>query len=1579
MSFEVKSFVESPTYEQLVKLRKIELVSVAQNLGIRVKQSDRKRQVLQYIAEYFVKEEMFAHTVLDRFEQEMPVGPKETESLELKLKYEHEIRKLELDLEKEKMAFEREKMEKEERLEKERMENEARLEFEKLHNEVEIEKINLEKMKLECRGTKDDSKNDNFDVSKNIRLVPPFNEESVEKFFQCFEKVAEGCEWPKQSWSLLLFNGLKGKAQDAYSALSKDECKDYDVVKDAILKAYELVPEAYRQKFRNYRKKDNDTYVEFAHEKEVSFERWCSSKNVDDFDKLQQLILVEEFKRCIRDDIKVYLDEKDANTLHEAATLADDYALTHKPKLFNPKPVNNLYKKDKQNQLESDKKVMAGSSNKGNEITNKRGNRPKFLGLVCHYCKKPGHVMSDCWTLKRKQESNSSSPTLLVSSFSKKKEDSLSSSPNVKMPESLSKNFDFISEDLLPFVSEGSVSLSENDANPVPITILRDTGATQSLLLQDILPFNDESATGESVLVQGIEDNFISVPLHKVILKSDLVSGPVTVGLRPTFPAKGITLLLGNDLAGGKVNPSIHLVSKPSTIDENINAEDENHDLYPACAVTRAMAKKASEDNEDLLQDDFNLSETFMGQLDNIAYHPLSMDSSSSTPKSNSSRCNKTSQESGKFEDLSLSRNQLILEQEKDPDISSLIDKALPEDEIKKVPVGYYVKNNVLMRKWRPYDVPADAEWAVTHQIIVPKVYRSEILRLAHEIPVGGHLGINKTCDKIMRHFFWPGIRRDVSEFCKTCHTCQVVGKPNNVIPVAPLHPIPVADEAFSKIILDCVGPLPKTKSGNQYLLTIMCVTTRFPEAIPLRNIKTRTILKALIKFFTVFGLPKEIQTDQGSNFMSGLFQQNVYELGVKQIRSSAYHPQSQGALERFHCTFKTMLKCYCVNNEKEWDEGVHLLLFAIRSSVQESLGFTPFELVFGHNVRGPLSLIKENWLDEECHLNLLDYVSKFKTRLYEACELAKENLKISQDKTKSWYDCKAKMRTFKAGDKVLVLLPLRGNPLQAKYHGPYEILRKVNDLNYIVKTPDRMKAQQFCHINMLKPYFEKPQVVLSSVSKNAIENECLSENLMSDIDKPVNSKLCNSMILANLDTKLEHLSEKERHELSTLLYKYKEIFPDVPNRTNVLCHDVDVGNANPIKQHAYRVSPVKEAIIEKEIKYMLENNIIRPSHSDWSSPCVIVSKPDGGARFCTDYRKINAMTKTDSFRIPRIDDCIDKIGNAKFVTKCDLLKGYWCVPLTDRARELSAFAISKGLFEYNVMPFGMKNAPATFQRLINKVIQGLEGVVAYIDDLIIFSNTWEDHLYKLEELFKKLVAAKLTMNLSKSDFGKARVVYLGYVVGQGDIAPVEAKVKAIIELPVPSSKKALMRFLGMAGYYRKFCKNFSVVALPLTNLLKKKVDFIWSDACNNAFNNLKAILWSAPVLKAPDFTKEFKLAVDASDYGAGAVLMQCNDDGIELPVCYYSKKFDVHQARYSTIEKELLAIILALSHFEVYINSTNPLVIYTDHNPLIFLHKMKNKNRRLLNWSLQLQEYNLDIKHVKGKDNIIADCLSRV
>ncbi|XP_054867013.1 retrovirus-related Pol polyprotein from transposon 412 isoform X1 [Amphiprion ocellaris] len=250
-----------------------------------------------------------------------------------------------------------------------------------------------------------------------------------------------------------------------------------------------------------------------------------------------------------------------------------------------------------------------------------------------------------------------------------------------------------------------------------------------------------------------------------------------------------------------------------------------------------------------------------------------------------------------------------------------------------------------------------------------------------------------------------------------------------------------------------------------------MCSVTRFPEAIPMRKITAPAVAKALVKFFSLFGLPKEIQTDQGSNFMSRVFAQVMKQLDITHHYSSAYHPESQGALERFHSTLKSMLRAYCFEVEKDWDEGVHLLLFAAREVAQESLGFSPAELVFAHTVRGPLKLLQEKWLDDNKPQNLCDYVSNFRGKLHRACELAKQNMSITQAKMKRWFDKDAKNRSFSPGDTVLVLLPVPGSALQARYSGPYVVKEKLGDRDYIVATPDRKRRNRVCHVNMLKPY----------------------------------------------------------------------------------------------------------------------------------------------------------------------------------------------------------------------------------------------------------------------------------------------------------------------------------------------------------------------------------------------------------------------------------------------------------------------------------------------------------------------------
>ena len=440
--------------------------------------------------------------------------------------------------------------------------------------------------------------------------------------------------------------------------------------------------------------------------------------------------------------------------------------------------------------------------------------------------------------------------------------------------------------------------------------------------------------------------------------------------------------------------------------------------------MTRAKALKEKEKGDPDTNSDFtyNLMDTFFQKLNE-------------KEKFKASSLSDKDKSTGE-----LSKQRLTDEQRKDTELRDLYKITVDYEDIDTEQKCFYIKNNVLMRKWRPLDANQNETWKVIHQIVVPNIYRNDILSMAHDLPMSGHLGVNKTYSKILNHFFWPKMKQDVIEYCRSCHTCQMVGKPNQNIPNAPLKPIPAFDEPFSRILIDCVGPLPKTKSGMEYLLTIMCASTRFLEAIPLRSIKTKVIMKALTKFFCFVGMPNFMQHDQGTNFTSKTFQQVTKELGIKQCPSTAYHPQSQGAIERFHQTLKSMLKKYCL---KDWDEGVHFALFAARDAVQDSMGFSPFELIFGHSVKGPMNLLKEKWLAENTQNNLLDYVSDFKERIFSAVKIAKENLKSAQVKMKNNYDKNSKSRSFKAGDKVLVFLPISDHSLQARYLGPFEIEHK--------------------------------------------------------------------------------------------------------------------------------------------------------------------------------------------------------------------------------------------------------------------------------------------------------------------------------------------------------------------------------------------------------------------------------------------------------------------------------------------------------------------------------------------------------
>lgn len=462
-------------------------------------------------------------------------------------------------------------------------------------------------------------------------------------------------------------------------------------------------------------------------------------------------------------------------------------------------------------------------------------------------------------------------------------------------------------------------------------------------------------------------------------------------------------------------------------------------------------------------------------------------------------------------------------------------------------------------------------------------------------------------------------------------------------------------------------------------------------------------------------------------------------------------------------------------------------------------------------------------------------------------------------------------------------------------------------------------------------------------------------------------------------DELLVHLSPQQRVEVTDLLHQHQPICSDVPRVADVTPYNIVLKSSQPVQQPYYRTSPPKRQAMKDEVQRLLQCGCVEKSSSHYASACFVVSKKNGDNRLIMDFRQLNEITLVNQFPLPRIEDIIDSVASSSFISTIDLKSGYHQVPLTFSSRHLTAFITPFGLFQWTVLPFGLAGAPAAFQSVMTSVLQGLEDFAAvYIDDIIVFSSTWVEHLRHLGVVLGRLLERDLVINIKKLKVAQNSVEYLGHELGSGTVSPIRAKIAAIEDFPRPGHRRSLMRFLGMTGYYRKFCPHYSTIAAPLTNLLKKGIAFRWEESCEQAFQALKSFLRNAPILHAPDFRQEFVVCVDASNSGCGAVLLQtCNDT--QHPIAFFSKKFNGAQLNYSTIEKETLGMVLALEHFDIYVTCAGHVTVLSDHNPLSFLMKMRNSNQRLMRWSLTLQRYNPTVVHIPGSKNVLADALSRV
>ena len=372
----------------------------------------------------------------------------------------------------------------------------------------------------------------------------------------------------------------------------------------------------------------------------------------------------------------------------------------------------------------------------------------------------------------------------------------------------------------------------------------------------------------------------------------------------------------------------------------------------------------------------------------------------------------------------------------------------------------FFIENGLLYRKWEPRVPHGGEESEPVFQLVLLKDCRQRALELAHSIPLAGHLGKKTTWARLAQRFYWPSMHQDVSEFCRCYDVCQ---KFSNRKPArAPMVPLPVVDEPFSRMAMDIVGPLPQSRSGKCYVLVLCDYATRYPEAVPLRNIDAETIAEELVLIFARVGIPQEILTDQGSNFQSQLLQEVHRLLQVRAIRTSPYHPQTDGLVERFNQTLKSMLRKCAAEEGRDWNKMIPFLLFAYSEVPQGSTGFSPFELLYGRDVRGPLDVLKETWVSSKrSSQDVLSYILLMRDRMSAMCDQVGENMKSARARQKKWYDRNVRDRSFEAGDQVLVLLPTSTSKLTAQWQGPYQVLSRVGSVNYLVHMSDRKKKRQ--------------------------------------------------------------------------------------------------------------------------------------------------------------------------------------------------------------------------------------------------------------------------------------------------------------------------------------------------------------------------------------------------------------------------------------------------------------------------------------------------------------------------------------
>lgn len=1423
------------------------------------------------------------------------------------------------------------------------IDNQNRLQMERERLQVEKE-IRLKE--IEVRGpTPQVIPNGNNGSSQNYaKLVQSFDEKStpIHVYLDHFERTMTIHEVDKAKWTKALAGVLTGKALDTFSKLRVEDLAIYDNVKRALLDRYQITPEHFRKSFREIKREGKETFFELAHRLRNMCEKWLETKGALNNPKvILEEILLEQFFNVLSDGLKVWIRDRMPKSLDEASRLADQYVASREGVEFNRNSShrnsrtkfsqysNLVAQKNAQNANQTKERVGNAGESKITDVANEMRKRDP---IKCYNCKEFGHISLNCRKPKVRPEgtnfpNSNSAPAIRNvqnSNFvNESKEEEFQGHPNLK--------------DSVILVKVGGKEVQG----------LVDSGASHSFVKPNLIKL--ENFTGKSIYVrQTFSPEIICLPLATIFVECEIYKGNLEVGVSSHLP---YDCLLGCDIKQKNIDCDVQVVNHVLTRSQKRKLESNLGMGNPP----KKLAKQDAENPIKSVAQNENKENSFIEPQINDPLSKVTV-----TPVQISDLSNL-----GVFDATPQVLSSL---QRTDSSLGKLFTLAREGSD------KFIVEQDLLYRQYSNQKLDGNAI-NDNKQICVPKEFRVKLLNLAHGgTPLAGHFKSSKTAQKLQENFYWPGLQKDVREFCDSCVACQRVGTSRDR-KRAPMIEVPIVEEPWSKIFVDLTGPLPETSRGNKMVLSVICAATRYCEAVPLPSGDTQTVVDALIDIFARLGYPREIQTDQGTTFVSRLIEQLWRVTGVKHTVGSVFHPESQGIVERFHGTLKQGLRALGVQfPDLEWDEGLKYVLFAIRTTVNSSTGFSPGELMFGRKFDGPLNLVRGQW---ECGLFKnevpIEYVTNILTKHAAALDSAVETQKEKSAKRKKNYDRKTTLRTFSTGDLVMVLRHDRKNKLDTYWSGPYKILKRYSDVNYAINR-GRDKHQVF-HINQLKPFVKRP-VHLSCFVNNEINEPELP--LLFDDDDEISDF---TTIVNRVENSLQ-LTENQKREIVGLLSQYEPCFNKNPGKTQLIEHSISLNDDKPFRSKPYLCNPKARQLLKSEIDYLVGQGLLEPCESEYSSPLFIIDRPGKSPRVVCDFKALNSKTKFDTFPVPNADQLIDRLVKAKYITVFDLSKGYFQVPLAKESQKFTCVTSPFGTYQWKVLPQGLSNAPATFMRLVDKLLRGCEDfALGYLDDLCIFSESFEEHIMHLEAVLNRIREANLTIKPSKVQIAEGTVEYLGRRVGAGTVRPQDEKIRCINNFPRPTNKKELRRFLGMVSYYQRHVRMFSELASPLTDMLRKKNSdsLLWNEESSRAFEKLRTCLSENSVLVGPDYSKPFIINCDASKLAVGCILSQLDEEGKERPIAYASKKLLMRERNYSTIELEMLSILFAIEKFKPYIWGME-FQIYSDHNPLKSLEKRSSLgNGRLTRWLLSLHPYRFKVFHRPGRKNQAADCLSRI